>query len=147
MLIISSKLEPNFRTGRWKDALYCLELLHPETQHAESPSPSLECAWKYRAPLTIIPPFMFHYYSWLPMILAAQLYLQANLIIIIFFFKHNLQARNNDQNSVHAVYNISLSKHKHQKTHYEVLHKLLSLQQEVTVNYYSFPNLMSTFKS
>lgn len=28
MLIISNKLEPHFRTGRWKDALYCLELLH-----------------------------------------------------------------------------------------------------------------------
>lgn len=61
----------------------------------------------------------FHYSIWFPTIFAAQLYFEVNFFIVkfnffFFTFKHNLQAGNN-QNSVHTVYNCSLSKHSTRK--------------------------------
>lgn len=87
MLIISSKLEHNFRMGRWKNVSYGLESLHVCIQkHSESPLPSLQCSWKYQTSVIIIPPFMVHYHSFLWYQLPNLIYLFNIFIIFLFFF-------------------------------------------------------------
>lgn len=93
--------------------------LPSETQQFKSLLPSLQHCRKYQTPLAIIPPFsattLFGFLQYLPPNFIYRLISSSsNFTFFFFMLKYNLQAGNN-QNSVHAVYNCSLSKHSARK--------------------------------